>query len=70
MLTEDEAEAVLLGLDYVDQRGVESRPQRTREDPGGAMSKVITIQFWNDVICPACPIGNMKLKEGYRAFSA
>jgi predicted DsbA family dithiol-disulfide isomerase len=33
------------------------------------MSELITIQFWNDLICPMCPIGNVKLKQGIERFA-
>jgi predicted DsbA family dithiol-disulfide isomerase len=32
------------------------------------MSEGITIQFWNDVICPMCPVGNVKLKQAIERF--
>jgi len=32
------------------------------------MTGLITVQFWNDLICPMCPIGNVKLNEAIERF--
>jgi predicted DsbA family dithiol-disulfide isomerase len=32
------------------------------------MTQGITIQFWNDLICPICPIGQVMLKRGIAMF--
>lgn len=33
------------------------------------MTKPITVQFWNDLICPICPIGQVMLRNGIELFS-
>jgi predicted DsbA family dithiol-disulfide isomerase len=32
------------------------------------MARSLTVQFWNDLICPICPIGHAKLKAGIELF--
>lgn len=33
------------------------------------MTQSITVEFWNDLICPMCPVGNVKLKQTLEQFS-